>query len=104
MSRTTTMLRTYLMTKKNAFIWRRARSGVEGLPPKIDDFSEPQYANLLFDNHCHVRPVIDKHSCVLICFVEMFEDTVQIHSMASTHETLQALFREGNDVRAACRP
>ncbi|KAF8908701.1 hypothetical protein CPB85DRAFT_1456010 [Mucidula mucida] len=29
--------------------------------------------------------------------IQMFEDTVQIHSMASTHETLQALFREGND-------
>ncbi|KAF8908711.1 hypothetical protein CPB85DRAFT_1309215 [Mucidula mucida] len=41
------------MTKKNAFIWRRARLGVEGLPPMIEDLSEPLYANLLFDKHCH---------------------------------------------------
>ncbi len=102
MSRTTKTLRTYLMTKENAFIWRRARLGVEGLPPMIEDLSEPLYANLLFDKHCHVRaPVIDKRLCVLNFFSELFEDTDQVHSVAITNATLQGLFWERDDVRAA---
>ncbi|KAF9014654.1 hypothetical protein BDZ89DRAFT_1131829 [Hymenopellis radicata] len=53
MSRTTKDLRTLLMRKETAFVWERARLGMEGLPPMIEGLNEPQYANLLFDNHCH---------------------------------------------------
>ncbi|KAF9019843.1 hypothetical protein BDZ89DRAFT_1139038 [Hymenopellis radicata] len=31
----------------------RARLRMEGLPPMLEDLSEPEYANLLFDSHCH---------------------------------------------------
>ncbi|KAF9019851.1 hypothetical protein BDZ89DRAFT_1072680 [Hymenopellis radicata] len=44
MSRTTKDLRQLLMSRSTAFV---------GLPPMLEDLSEPQYANLLFDTHCH---------------------------------------------------
>ncbi|KAF9014653.1 hypothetical protein BDZ89DRAFT_1076413 [Hymenopellis radicata] len=53
MSRTTKRLRTLFMSKETTFVWERARLGMADLPPMIDGFSEPQYANLLFDSHCH---------------------------------------------------
>ncbi|KAF9000520.1 hypothetical protein BDZ89DRAFT_999306 [Hymenopellis radicata] len=53
MSRTTKALRGLLMSKSSSFVWERARLGMEGLPPMIEGFTEPQYANLLFDTHCH---------------------------------------------------
>ncbi|KAF9031552.1 hypothetical protein BDZ89DRAFT_621684 [Hymenopellis radicata] len=53
MSRTTKDLRALLMKKETAFVWESARLGMDGLPPMIEGLNEPQYANLLFDNHCH---------------------------------------------------
>ncbi|KAF9015814.1 hypothetical protein BDZ89DRAFT_1023159 [Hymenopellis radicata] len=53
MSRTTKALRGLLVSKSSSFVWERARLGMEGLPPMIEGFTEPQYANLLFDTHCH---------------------------------------------------
>lgn len=54
MSRTTKDLRQLLMSKSTAFVWERARLGMDGLPHMFDDLNEVQYANLLFDTHCHV--------------------------------------------------
>lgn len=54
MSRTTKDLRQLLMSKSTAFVWERARLGMDGLPHMLDDINEVQYANLLFDTHCHV--------------------------------------------------
>ncbi|KAJ3557330.1 hypothetical protein NM688_g1532 [Phlebia brevispora] len=53
MSRANKTFRRFLMTRSSEFIWRRARENVPGLPPCPEDLSEPAYANLVFDTHCH---------------------------------------------------
>ncbi|KAJ3770337.1 hypothetical protein FB446DRAFT_790599 [Lentinula raphanica] len=54
LARTTKDLRGMLMTKSSVNIWRSALENVEGLPPCPPDLNEPQYANLLFEPHCHI--------------------------------------------------
>ncbi|KAF9010865.1 hypothetical protein BDZ89DRAFT_905262, partial [Hymenopellis radicata] len=54
MSRTTKALRSLLMDKSSRTVWKSAFLAMGGLPPIIEGLSEPQYANLLFDSHCHV--------------------------------------------------
>ncbi|KAF9019849.1 hypothetical protein BDZ89DRAFT_958853, partial [Hymenopellis radicata] len=53
LSRTTKDLRALLMSKSSIGVWESARLRMEGLPPIIEGLNEPQYANLLFDTHCH---------------------------------------------------
>ncbi|KAF9015810.1 hypothetical protein BDZ89DRAFT_1076165 [Hymenopellis radicata] len=53
LGRTTKDLRALLMSKSSAFVWERARLAMKNLPPFLDDLTEPQYANLLFDSSCH---------------------------------------------------
>ncbi|KAI8989719.1 hypothetical protein BD414DRAFT_459791 [Trametes punicea] len=53
LSRTTKALRSVLMQRSAITIWRNARQNVEDLPDCPPDLSEPAYANLLFDQHCH---------------------------------------------------
>ncbi|KAH9952089.1 hypothetical protein B0H21DRAFT_13030 [Amylocystis lapponica] len=53
LARTTKALRDILMRRSALSIWREARAHVDGLPDCPADLSEPQYANLLFDPHCH---------------------------------------------------
>ncbi|KAF9466237.1 hypothetical protein BDZ94DRAFT_1306244 [Collybia nuda] len=52
-ARTTKLLRTCLMSRSARFIWKRALSGVDGLPDCPPDMSEPEYAHLMFDPHCN---------------------------------------------------
>ncbi|KAJ3556130.1 hypothetical protein NM688_g2194 [Phlebia brevispora] len=52
-SRTNKAFRKFLMARASEFIWKRARENVPGLPPCPEDLSEPSYANLAFDTHCH---------------------------------------------------
>ncbi|KAJ3562951.1 hypothetical protein NP233_g9257 [Leucocoprinus birnbaumii] len=54
LSRSTRRLRQLLMTRDARFAWKTSLSTVEGLPRCPSDLSEPQYANLAFDQHCHV--------------------------------------------------
>ncbi|KAJ6619755.1 hypothetical protein B0H10DRAFT_2024791 [Mycena sp. CBHHK59/15] len=53
LSRTTKEICGLLMSPSTAFIWKETRSNVEGLPDIPLELSEPQYANLVFDTHCH---------------------------------------------------
>ncbi|KAI0333537.1 hypothetical protein GY45DRAFT_1432269 [Cubamyces sp. BRFM 1775] len=53
LSRTTKALRSVLMRPSAVTIWRNARQNVDDLPDCPDDLTEPAYANLLFDQHCH---------------------------------------------------
>ncbi|KAK7033086.1 hypothetical protein R3P38DRAFT_2920621 [Favolaschia claudopus] len=53
LARTSKEIRVILMSKSSAFIWRDARSQVEGLPDLPPDLSEPEFANLCFSGHCH---------------------------------------------------
>ncbi|KAF8992459.1 hypothetical protein BDZ89DRAFT_897135, partial [Hymenopellis radicata] len=53
MSRTTKRLRSILMDISSRTVWKSAFLAMGALPPIIDGLSEPQYANLLFDSHCH---------------------------------------------------
>ncbi|KAI0664676.1 hypothetical protein C8Q70DRAFT_938855 [Cubamyces menziesii] len=53
LSRTTKALRSVLMRPSAVTIWRNARRNVDDLPDCPDDLTEPAYANLLFDQHCH---------------------------------------------------
>ena len=57
LARTTKTLRKLLMARSASTIWRRARENVPGLPDCPKDMSEPAYANLLFDPHCHVSAI-----------------------------------------------
>ncbi|KAG0705076.1 hypothetical protein DFH29DRAFT_908698 [Suillus ampliporus] len=53
LARTSKEFRNLLMRKSNAFIWRASRSLIPNLPDCPADLSEPQYACLAFDPHCH---------------------------------------------------
>ncbi|KAG2147181.1 hypothetical protein BD769DRAFT_1346451 [Suillus cothurnatus] len=55
LARTSKAFRNLLMRKSNAFIWRASRSLIPNLPECPPDLSEPQYACLAFDPHCHVE-------------------------------------------------
>ncbi|KAG7451982.1 uncharacterized protein BT62DRAFT_274271 [Guyanagaster necrorhizus] len=52
LSRTSKDLRVLLLQRSSAFVWKRARGNVQGLPPLPDDLSEPKFAHLAFDKHC----------------------------------------------------
>ncbi|KAF9468003.1 hypothetical protein BDZ94DRAFT_1133081, partial [Collybia nuda] len=54
LARTSRGLRTILMSRSSLSVWVSAFSNVRGLPFCPSDMSEPQYANLAFDEHCHV--------------------------------------------------
>ncbi|KAJ7657978.1 hypothetical protein B0H17DRAFT_1337811 [Mycena rosella] len=53
LARMTKTLRCTLMHKSAISVWRSALSNVPGLPDKPPDMSEPAWANLVFDRHCH---------------------------------------------------
>ncbi|KAJ7494738.1 hypothetical protein B0H11DRAFT_2003174 [Mycena galericulata] len=53
LARTSKDIRGILMARSAAFIWRESRTHIEGLPDIPRDLCEPQYANLVFDGHCH---------------------------------------------------
>ncbi|TFK52553.1 hypothetical protein OE88DRAFT_1419649 [Heliocybe sulcata] len=53
LARTTKPLRRILMQRSSVTVWRDALSNVEGLAPCPEDMSEPAFANLAFDLHCH---------------------------------------------------
>ncbi|KAJ3558977.1 hypothetical protein NM688_g614 [Phlebia brevispora] len=63
LSRVCKDFRSFLMNKTSAVIWKAARKNIEGLPDCPEDLSEPQYANLMFSNHCHV--------CLRPCYNEV---------------------------------
>ncbi|KAJ7283261.1 hypothetical protein C8J57DRAFT_1291965 [Mycena rebaudengoi] len=48
LSRTTKEIRGTL-----PFVWKESRRNIQGLPDIPPELSEPQYANLAFDAHCH---------------------------------------------------
>ncbi|KAI0077450.1 hypothetical protein K474DRAFT_1707328 [Panus rudis PR-1116 ss-1] len=53
LARTNKQFRQILMRKAAARYWKAARENVPGLPDCPPDLSEPAYANLVFDPHCH---------------------------------------------------
>ncbi|KAF9267008.1 hypothetical protein L218DRAFT_895151 [Marasmius fiardii PR-910] len=53
LSRTSKDFRGFLMRRSSSSIWREARENLPELPPLPFDLNEPQYASLLFDNHCY---------------------------------------------------
>ncbi|KAF9259082.1 hypothetical protein L218DRAFT_802877, partial [Marasmius fiardii PR-910] len=53
LSRTNKALRRILMTKSSISVWKSARKNVD-LHGPITSMSEPAYAHLMFDRHCHV--------------------------------------------------
>jgi hypothetical protein len=60
LARTTKAFRALLMSRSSIAIWRSARQmssdkQVMGMPECPPYLSEPAYANLAFDPHCHVR-------------------------------------------------
>jgi hypothetical protein len=42
------------MHKSAISVWRAARANVPGLPDCFPGMNEAQFANLAFDQHCHV--------------------------------------------------
>ncbi|KAF8844141.1 hypothetical protein BDN67DRAFT_871570, partial [Paxillus ammoniavirescens] len=55
LARTTKQFRRVLMHRSSLSIWIAARKNVPDLPDCPPHMSEPQFANLVFDTHCHVR-------------------------------------------------
>lgn len=55
LSRTNKDFRNLLLRRSSAAAWKAARLHVDGLPDCPPDIAEPQYANLVFYSHCHVR-------------------------------------------------
>ncbi|OSX64969.1 hypothetical protein POSPLADRAFT_1136226 [Postia placenta MAD-698-R-SB12] len=53
LSRTSKALRTFLMNRASAFLWRMAFKNVDGLPERPEFLNEPAYANVLYSKHCH---------------------------------------------------
>ncbi|GJE92830.1 F-box protein [Phanerochaete sordida] len=53
LARTSRDFRSFLMARSATPLWKAARQNVEGLPDCPVDLSEPAYANLAFDSHCH---------------------------------------------------
>ncbi|KAL0946623.1 hypothetical protein HGRIS_012819 [Hohenbuehelia grisea] len=54
LARTTKDLRGTLMRRSTVTVWRQARANVgDDFPDCPPDLSEPAYANLAFDTHCH---------------------------------------------------
>jgi hypothetical protein len=58
LSRTTEEFRRVLLHKSSVSVWKAARANVPGLPECPQFMSEPSYANLAFDQHCHVSLLI----------------------------------------------
>jgi hypothetical protein len=56
LSRTTKALRNMLMCRSAVSVWRAAFTHEPELPPIPDGLNEPQWANLVFSNHCHASP------------------------------------------------
>ncbi|KAI0738742.1 hypothetical protein BC629DRAFT_1300122 [Irpex lacteus] len=54
LARTSKSLRSFFMSRSSRSMWKSACTNVPGLPPCPSDLSEPAYANLMFDAHCHV--------------------------------------------------
>ncbi|KAJ2922237.1 hypothetical protein H1R20_g14851, partial [Candolleomyces eurysporus] len=52
-ARTAKSFRKFLMNRASKSIWTHVLSAVEDLPSCPDDLSEPQYAYLMFTDHCH---------------------------------------------------
>ncbi|KAI0072229.1 hypothetical protein K474DRAFT_1605514 [Panus rudis PR-1116 ss-1] len=55
LARTSKAFRQLLMSKHSAGDWLAARRNVPEMPNIPENISEPAFANLLFDSHCHVR-------------------------------------------------
>src|ERR1700692_674229 len=54
LARTTKDFRRVLLHKSSISVWKSARENIAGLPECPSSMSEPAYANLAFDQHCHV--------------------------------------------------
>ncbi|CAE6481392.1 unnamed protein product [Rhizoctonia solani] len=52
--RTTKFFRTLLLVRSSAPVWKRSLSSVRGLPPCPTGMMEPQYAALMFSEHCTI--------------------------------------------------
>ncbi|KAF5376000.1 hypothetical protein D9757_008818 [Collybiopsis confluens] len=87
--RTSKDIRSFLMTRTNAIVWRKARSNVPDLPPLPLDLSEPQYASLAFESYCHIclrKPCENvfwqcRVRCCTRCFSTAFSSRPNLHSI-----------------------
>ncbi|KAI0355609.1 hypothetical protein OH77DRAFT_1520716 [Trametes cingulata] len=52
LARTSKGLRAFLMDRKNASVWKKARLGTDGIPERPPQLSEPLYAEFLFGTSC----------------------------------------------------
>lgn len=52
----TKQFRNVLMHRSAISVWKEARKNVPGLPDCPFDLTEPEWANLAFDQRCHVIP------------------------------------------------
>nr|VWO94846.1 F-box domain protein [Ganoderma boninense] len=78
LARTTKAFRSLLMSRSSITLWRQSIATVPDLPECPPDLTEPAYANLLFDPHCHfcvkARVMTVMWTCRLRCCKPCLKD------------------------------
>ncbi|KAF8896418.1 hypothetical protein BD779DRAFT_584279 [Infundibulicybe gibba] len=98
LSRTTTALRALLMSRSSISVWRASIASVPGLPACPLDLTEPQYANLAFDDHCHFCLTPNVHDIFWGCRLRACRKCVQKHFI-SDHDLRKRYPHEPGDYR-----
>ncbi|KAH7924491.1 hypothetical protein BV22DRAFT_1035091 [Leucogyrophana mollusca] len=93
LARTTKEFRRVLLHRSAMSVWRSARENVPGLPDCPSFMSEPHFANLAFDTHCHeclsphIRSVdwrIGRRicmKCAKVCMIEEYPGTDPLYAL-----------------------
>ncbi|KAG7088862.1 hypothetical protein E1B28_012816 [Marasmius oreades] len=87
LSRTSKDLRRILLSRSSVSVWKAARTNL-GVPDPIPSMSEPAFANLLFDPHCHFCLTATVHNiawnarlrCCKACLPIHFASAAQIQA------------------------
>ncbi|CDO73568.1 hypothetical protein BN946_scf185014.g38 [Trametes cinnabarina] len=84
LARTTKALRNVLMRRSAITVWRNALGNVEDLPPCPPDLTEPAYANLLFEPHCHFCLKARVMTVLWVCRVRACKACLKEHFISLT--------------------
>ncbi|KAL0946612.1 hypothetical protein HGRIS_012809 [Hohenbuehelia grisea] len=69
LARTTKALRRILMHRSAVSLWKSAQANLEGFPEAPPGLSEPAFANLAFDTHCHFCGCLRASKLIWMCKV-----------------------------------
>ncbi|KDQ60885.1 hypothetical protein JAAARDRAFT_77035 [Jaapia argillacea MUCL 33604] len=90
LSRTTKALRNILMRRSAITLWKSSLRSVESLPECPPDLTEPQYAHLAFDPHCHFCYALCSQNIYWACRLRVCKACISEHFIESRE--VEALF------------